>query len=129
MGAQQTTFIGILTHADGSSENVTMIGVASTSAPPEKPDHIWGPTDPRPTPPIANVPGIDNRPPGIWGPTDPRPTPPIYLPDPPVEIPEPPEIIEDPDGIKPPPPGGGWGYSPRYGWGYFPMGSSPGPKK
>ena len=47
-----------------------------------QPPGIWGPTDPRPTHPIAN-PGNPNwpgGPPGIWGPTDPRPTPPIYIP-------------------------------------------------
>lgn len=45
---------------------------------PQPPLGIWGPTDPRPSHPIAGVPG---QPPlGIWGPTDPRPTPPIYIP-------------------------------------------------
>lgn len=60
-------------------------------------DHIWGPTDPRPTPPIALPPGYPGDPPHIWGPTDPRPTPPIYLP---------PEQV--PPNMKPPqaPPAG-----------------------
>jgi len=51
------------------------------------PPGIWGPTDPRPTPPIHLGPGGGGivsppiyYPPGIWGPTDPRPTPPIYIP-------------------------------------------------
>jgi hypothetical protein len=51
---------------------------------PGDPPGIWGGGNvPMPTPPIANVPGAPGyRPPGdhIWGPTDPRPTPPIYIP-------------------------------------------------
>lgn len=50
---------------------------------PEPPLGIWGPTDPRPTHPIAGVPGFPGAPEpplGIWGPTDPRPTHPIVLP-------------------------------------------------
>lgn len=79
---------------------------------PAPPNHIWGPTDPRPTPPIywPGFPGgggggtqppsgahpehpiyyppgpvdpgygVPGPPPHIWGPTDPRPTPPIYWP-------------------------------------------------
>jgi hypothetical protein len=67
------------------------------------PPGIWGPTDPRPTHPIAGVPpgGGGGQPPGIWGPTDPRPTPPIYIP---------------PEGS--PPPLGIWGPTdPRPGTG------------
>jgi len=44
---------------------------------------IWGPTDPRPTPPIHMPPGAGGGGGGdlgIWGPTDPRPTPPIAWP-------------------------------------------------
>lgn len=57
---------------------------------------IWGPTDPRPSNPIANVPGL----------------PP--MPD------QPPTDGTTPGGDKPPPEGeGGWGfYDGR--WGYFP---------
>lgn len=53
----------------------------------------------------------------IWGGgNEPFPTPPIVIPRPPVDFPNPPS-----DGLaKPPPPNGGWGYSPEYGWGYFP---------
>ena len=62
---------------------------------PGNPPGIWGPNDPRPSNPIANVPGMDNPnppgfgarpehpiyyPPNIWGPNDPRPTPPIHIP-------------------------------------------------
>lgn len=73
-------------------------------------DHIWGPTDPRPTPPIANVPGIDNPNPPGWGDGEPD---------------QPPA-----DGmVKPPPPGGGWAYSEEWGWGYYPGSSGPGPKR
>lgn len=46
-------------------------------------DHIWGPTDPRPTPPIHIPPTtLPELPDHIWGPNDPRPNPPIYLPEP-----------------------------------------------
>jgi hypothetical protein len=64
---------------------ITPIG---TTPPPQPPLGIWGPTDPRPTLPIAGWnPGTGNFPPwspppvqpplGIWGPGDPRPTLPI----------------------------------------------------
>jgi hypothetical protein len=55
------------------------------------------------------------------------PTHPIVLPEPP-DIP-PPEIPSDPGMVKPPPPEGGWGWSPVYGWGYFPGTGGPGPKR
>lgn len=50
-----------------------------------QPPGIWGPTDPRPTNPIAGVPGLPGyqpptQPPVIWGPPGPWPTPPIVLP-------------------------------------------------
>lgn len=77
---------------------------------PGDPTHIWGPTDPRPTPPIANVPGIDNPNPPGWGDGPPE---------------QPPA-----DGmVKPPPEDGGWGYHPDYGWGYYPGPGQPQPKK
>jgi len=47
--------------------------------------------------------------------------------EPPVDIP-PPDFTGDHLIVKPPPPTGGWGYSPGSGWGYFPMGTSAGPK-
>jgi len=55
-----------------------------------------------PTHPIYN-------PPGIWGPTDPRPTPPIYIPAPPGEPPPHPAhpIVLPPVDV--PPPDGGTG--------------------
>src|SRR5262245_41919248 len=64
--------------------------------------------------------------PGIWGPNDPRPTPPIAMP--PAETP-PPDIPTTPSDPKPPPPGGGWGWSPTFGWGYFPGSGGAGPKR
>jgi hypothetical protein len=97
----------------------------------ESPPGIWGPTDPRPTPPIYFPPGggggggpggrpehpIAGPPDHIWGPTDPRPTPPIYLPPgtipgfpshpiviPPGEPGEPthPIVLPPPGGTEPP---------------------------
>lgn len=70
------------------------------------PPGIWGPTDPRPSPPIANVPGL----------------PP--MPDQPPDVPPdaPPGTV-----VKPPPAQGGWSYVTPYGWGFFPMGGA-GPK-
>src|SRR5262245_52826656 len=84
---------------------VMLIPVPRADAPGEPPLGMWGPTDPRPTPPIAMPPGGGpGGPPGggaappepahpivlpppedqpplvIWGPPDGRPTPPIYLP-------------------------------------------------
>jgi len=44
-------------------------------------------------------------------------TPPDLPPDLPPMPGEPPT-----EGVKPPPPGGGWGYHPEYGLGYFPGG-------
>lgn len=68
-------------------------------------DGIWGPNDPRPTPPIANVPGLPPT-------TDP-----------------PPEGPADDNGfIKPPPPQGGWAYHEQYSWGYYPAPGQAGPK-
>lgn len=66
--------------------------------PPGGGEGIWGPGDPRPTPPIANVPGIDNPdppgkpevpPPSIWppGPGIDFPSHPIVLPPDRPEIP------------------------------------------
>lgn len=71
-------------------------------------------------------PGGGGSPPGIWGPTDPRPTPPIHLPEAPSIPTEPP-----PDGAdKPPPEGeGGWGFVAEWSrWGYFPGEDEASPK-
>lgn len=59
-----------------------------------------------------------------WG--DPHPSHPIVLP---PETPVPPDIPITPSEPKPPPPEGGWGWSPTYGWGWFPGTGHPGPKK
>lgn len=75
---------------------------------PGQPPHIWGPTDPRPTPPISGIPGLPGyqppaeRPPVIWGPTDPRPTVPIFWPGYPAW---------PPTGESPPPPADQWYWS------------------
>jgi hypothetical protein len=54
---------------------VTVLSCVDGPSPQPPPLGIWGPTDPRPTPPIAMPPGgVPGQPPlGIWGPTDPRP--------------------------------------------------------
>ena len=64
----------------------------------------------------------------VLPPTSPgEPTHPIVLPEPPeVSPPDPPT---DPGMVKPPPPEGGWGWSPEYGWGYFPGSGGAGPKR
>jgi len=147
MGAVPVTFVGILAHGDGTSENVTFTGMASITGltvgggPPlgtwgggnvPYPEHpiapggpvpplgTWGGGNvPYPTPPIYFPPL------GTWGPNDPRPEHPIVIPPPPPDFPKPPVD----GGVKPPPPNGGWGYHPEYGWGYFPgVGGEPGPK-
>jgi len=56
----------------------------------------------------------------------PHPEHPIVLPEPPIS---PPELPPDTSVVKPPPPEGGWGWSPAYGWGYFPGTGGPGPKR
>lgn len=81
-----------------------------------KPGGIWGPNDPRPTPPIANAPGVG-----------PNPNPPGWGDGPPDGVP-PSNGDEAGTIVKAPPVGGGWAYSPEYGWGYYPMGGI-GPKR
>ena len=116
MPSKQVTIQGVMTWEEGG------------------PLGIWGGGNvPMPSPPIANVPGAPGyqpQPPGIWGPNDPRPTPPINLPpwypgQPPgiwgggnVPMPSPP-IANAPGvpGYNPNPPGI-WGPTdPRPGWG------------
>src|SRR5215469_17925774 len=111
-----------------TTQNVVLIGDAhltdlEVGGGPILPGGGWpgGPDEPPPRP--------QPRPPGIWGPTDPRPTPPIALPpkpvDPPVDPQPPGDLV-----VKPPPEGGGWAYVSAWGWGYFP-GDNPvgGPKR
>lgn len=98
-----------------TGRNVALIGdVLMVPDGPEKPPLPGGP---HPEHPIM-LPGM----PG-WG--DPHPEHPIVIPPPPIDPPDPPL---QPGGIKPPPPGGGWGYHPDYGWGYFPGTGGAGPK-
>jgi len=142
MAGTPVTIIGVMTGKDGTSEQVTITGLAAT------PGLDVGMPLPQPlppgtvTPPIYYPPGgvatpPIYHPPGIWGPTDPRPTPPIYIPptmppgvatppiyyppvvSPPIALPEP-----TPPPVDPPiaPPGGGlsegwqWFYAPGYGF-------------
>lgn len=81
-----------------------------------RPPHIWGPTDPRPTPPIALPPGYPGAPPHVEHP--------IVLP------PTLPDLPPPPEGATKPPPSdqGGWGYYDGR-WGYFPGPGEPGPKR
>jgi len=85
---------------------------------------------------IEDPPGSGEPPLGIWGPTDPRPTPPIHLPPPggggpvdpgygipigghpahPIYLPDPPEVPEAPPGT---PPNSVIKGAPEGGWGYF----------
>lgn len=142
MAAVPVTINGIQTDENGS-RNVTIVGMASITGlsvggGPVEPPSIW-PSPGHPAHPIAPTP------PGIW-PSPGHPAHPIVLPpvnpgEPPVEIwpspghpahpivlPPPPTADLTPEGIKLPPPGGGWGYAPLVGWGYFPMGTTPSPK-
>jgi len=123
MSAVPTTLVGILAHEDGTAENVTFTGLASITGltvgggpiVPDKPPQIWGPTDPRPTPPIHLGPGGEPLPPVVGGGP--------ILPDnkPPTEPP--------PTGTKPPPDNAaGWGYYDGR-WGYFPGPQDASPKR
>jgi len=78
-----------------------------------------------PAHPIVIPPGTPENP-IVLPPDDAHPEHPIVLPEPPVEVP--PDIPSDPSIVKPPPPEGGWGWSPEYGWGYFPGSGGAGPK-
>ena len=136
MAAIQITIIGTITgkatkEGDVSAtEQVTIHGLASLTGlevgggPAQPPLGFWGGRPPE----YVDIGGPGPQPPkpplGFWGGR-----PPEY-----VDIggpaPQPPMPTEPPvEGTKPPPPGGGWGYSPEYGWGYFPKPSEPGPKK
>lgn len=94
---------------------------------------IWGPNDPRPNPPIANVPGVPGYRPPQGGqqpkpehpivyppgtdPSQPHPEHPIVIPDPPPpESGRPEHPINQPPDAQPPQ-GLEWvlGYAPQYG--------------
>jgi hypothetical protein len=132
MGAVPVTISGVMypkgKSADDTPVPCTIVGYAWAtglgvgggpvfpSTPPGGGEHPEHPIVIPPAPPIEGGP--------------PLPTHPIVLPEPP---PEGPPILPpgDPPGtiVKPPPPGGGWGWSPDYGWGYFPGAGGPGPKR
>lgn len=112
--SQEVTLSGVLVDkTERTMRPVIFFGEASLAGGPVPPDPgrppgIWGPTDPRPTPPIANVPGLPptQNPPG-WGlhPAHPIVDPPRPPIDPPVEPPtQPPDAAWD------------WCWSPAYGW-------------
>src|SRR5215472_17965113 len=91
-----------------TTQNVVLIGDAhltdlEVGGGPILPGGGWpgGPDEPPPRP--------QPRPPGIWGPTDPRPTPPIALPQPP-DPPEVPPGTPPNSVVKSAPDSGGWGY-------------------
>jgi|SRR5215472_3540204 len=120
MAAVPIQITGVLwDHADKSGKKVTLMGDASISGlvigggpivppdtsppdPGEPPLGIWGPTDPRPTPPIhiPPTPPTDGQP-GI--PSHPIVLPPVP-PDPPIE----------PPGGAPPPEGWFWHWVPEH---------------
>jgi len=111
MGAVPVTLTGMMSHADGSTENVTFVGLASLTGfgvgggpilppdqppgtqPPGTPIHpIWGP-------PGFNPPG-PGMPPGIWGGPI-IPTPPLP---PDVEVPppgSPPVVVQGDHPVNP----------------------------
>ena len=130
--AQYLCLVTVISNVDGGNRPDNTLPVPQ---PPSPPLGIWGPTDPRPTHPIAGVPpgGVPGQPPlGIWGP--PQMPPGIWGPpqmpggggggggQPPgiwgggnVPMPTPPIYIP-PEGS--PPPLGIWGPTdPRPGWG------------
>jgi len=122
MGAVPVTINGVIypkgKSADDEPEAVVIVGYAWATGlgvgggPVMPPPSSGAPEHPIVLPP-AEAPGV--------------PTHPIVLPEPPVEVP--PDVPSDPSIVKPPPPEGGWGWSPQYGWGYFPGTGGAGPKK
>jgi|SRR5262252_2468502 len=104
---------------DGGPPRPCQISALALPVPPGvgDPPHIWGPTDPRPTPPIVlPIPNPPHEPPlVIWGPNDPRPTPPITWPGYPAW---------PPTGTSPMPPTDKWywKYCPDIGWVLVPPG-------
>src|SRR5262245_61744213 len=109
-----------------ATRQVIIVGtMTSPDDMPQPPLGIWGPTDPRPTNPIAGIPGLPGyQPPlSIWGPPGPWPTPPI---------------ANVPPFSNPNPPGEGGGsaepkfqpaWSPYYGWVMVPQFPLPTPSQ
>lgn len=133
MAAVEVTISGVLyDKLARTTRPVVLIGEASLTGlgvgggpvfPPEggggPPDHIWGPTDPRPTPPIAFPPGwVGGVPPGTgtWPPQNPpHPAHPIVLPPEQVPPDQQPPTTPPPGTVTPvPPPAGsaGWPVNP-----------------
>ena len=119
---------------------LAMITPIGGTEPPQPPLGIWGPSDPRPTNPIAgwksghrylSARSIPQPPLGMWGPNDPRPTNPIAgwnpgtgtFPTPPTQ---PPLVIWGPGDPRPTLPIAGWdpgtGNFPGGGGGQPPLG-------
>lgn len=141
MAAVNVTISGVLCDKLGRTiMPCTIVGEASFTdlgvgggpiMPPDagQPPGIWGPNDPRPTPPIQLPPGVGSgNPPGIWGGGNvPMPTPPIHLPPVPppsvwppgpgIDFPSHPIVL--PPGIDTIPPGPiDWkvAWTPDTGW-------------
>jgi hypothetical protein len=138
------TIVGIETRSDGTSENVTIVGMASLTGlgvgggPVKPPLGIWGgkppeyvdiggpAPQPKPEHPIVLPPPNGGPPPEIW-PSPGHPSHPIVLP--PIDNLPPPGGQPDDDGfVKPPPADGGWAYHQEYGWGLYPKPGEAGPK-
>lgn len=113
MSAVEVTITGLLyDRANRTTQNVVLIGEATLTGL----GVGGGPIIP---------PGGGGSPPGIWGPTDPRPTPPIYIP-PTIPTEPPPDGGDKP----PPDDHGGWGFVSEWSrWGYFPGPDAAQPKR
>src|SRR5262245_7666968 len=95
--ASSLIIMGTIEIEGGPAQKCKVAGLAVEV--PGAPPSIWGPTDPRPTPPIV-IPNPPHEPPVvIWGPDDPRPTVPIHWPGYPAW---------PPTGPVPPVPPNGW---------------------
>ena len=142
MAAVEVTISGLLfDKLNRTTQHVVIVGDASLTGlgvgggpiqPPQggQPPGIWGPTDPRPTPPIAGIPGL----PGSPG-QQPHPEHPIVYP-PDVGPPDGGQPPSEPGSDKPPPPQGGWGWVATWDdpsvpaqWGYFPGPQGAGPRR
>jgi hypothetical protein len=115
MSAIPITIVGIETRDDGTSGQVTIVGMANITG------LTVGGGPILPTPP----PGHPAHPIYIPG----EPTHPIVIPPPPIDPPDESDTLPVSVVVKEPPPAGGWGWLAPYGWGYFPQGSGAGPKR
>lgn len=111
--ASSVLLIGTIQVEGGAAQKCTIQALAAEV--PGPPPGIWGPTDPRPTPPIV-IPNPPTEPPlVIWGPDDPRPTLPITWPGYPAWPPTQPSPPVPPDKWY-------WHYCPDIGWVLVPPG-------